>query len=117
MAGFVLALLVLAGVSWLLLENGRKVTETGGWVTHTYEVMGKIEIVRSRLAEAESAQRGYLITGDESYLEPYRNALSTIDTNIGQIIKLTADNPPQQSRAVGLQATTTRNSPIFPILK
>lgn len=111
--GFLLAFTVLAGASWLLLEDGRKVTNTARRVTDTYEVMGKIELVRSRLSDAESAQRGYLLTGDESYLESYRNDLSGINSNIEDILRLTADIPTQQKNAEKLRSLTSERSAML----
>jgi two-component system sensor kinase FixL len=103
-AVFILALLVLGGISWLLFDDARKVTETANWVTHTYEVISEIEIVRSRLADAESAQRGHIITGHHDFLKTYEEAIAVLSPEVQRIIDLTADNPAQHARATHLES-------------
>ena len=41
-------------------------------VAHTYQVIGEIEGVLSTLKDAETGERGYIITGSDAYLEPYQ---------------------------------------------
>ena len=50
------------------------------------------------MKDAETGQRGYLLTGDDSYLEPYQAALGAISKAIGDLRVLTSDNVHQQSR-------------------
>jgi CHASE3 domain sensor protein len=52
----------------------------------------------ARLVDAETGQRGYLLTGEEAYLEPYRAANKEIDQAISNLKNLTSDNPNQQKR-------------------
>ena len=47
-------------------------------MTHTHQVRGELADLLSELKDAETGQRGYVITGDESYLEPYKSALTAI---------------------------------------
>jgi len=68
------------------------------WVTHTYQVIGEIEGILSTLKDAETGERGYIITGADTYLEPYDAALRQIDARIRHLEMLTADNPRQQAR-------------------
>ena len=67
-------------------------------VTHTYQVIGEIEGVLSTLKDAETGERGYIITGSDEYLEPYQSALTQIDKRVRRVETLTADNPLQQAR-------------------
>lgn len=46
------------------------------WVTHTHEVLTVLEAVTSEIKDAETGQRGHLLTSKETYLEPYNSALS-----------------------------------------
>src|SRR5438552_1788687 len=68
------------------------------WVTHTYQVIGEIEGILCTLKDAETGERGYIITGADTYLEPYDAALRQIDARIRHLEMLTADNPRQQAR-------------------
>src|ERR1051326_5448626 len=72
-------------------------------VTHTYQVIGEIEGVLSTVKDAETGERGYIITGSDAYLEPYESALSQIDNRVRRLEMLTADNSPQQARIPVLQ--------------
>jgi methyl-accepting chemotaxis protein len=92
----VLAVLVLvAGVSYL---STTKLTETARWVGHTRDVQGKLKDLLLLLQDAETGQRGYLITGEDRYLTPFRSALNGIDRTLRSLRELTGDNTAQQRR-------------------
>ena len=78
--------------------NTRIVNNDAAQVMHTHEVIISLEDLMSLAKDAETGQRGYLITGDDSYLEPYKKALLKIDDRIANIQRATADNPEQQAR-------------------
>src|SRR5882724_6364388 len=86
-------LLVLLAVAAISYENTRKLLEAASLRGHTHEVLTKLTELLSTLQDAETGQRGFLITGEERYLEPYQAALQNIDPVIRQIRELTADNP------------------------
>src|SRR5271156_5504520 len=67
-----LLMLLAALVFW---RQGEASTEAKGWVRHTYEVRGHIRLLFGSLRDAETGQRGYLVTGNEEYLEPYEEAM------------------------------------------
>jgi methyl-accepting chemotaxis protein len=101
-AGFALAgitLVVIAGVAYRttsgLIENDRL-------VTHTYAVRENLARLESFLKDAETGQRGYVITGQDSYLEPYTSALKQVSATLANVLKLTSDNPNQQRRLAAL---------------
>src|ERR1019366_1446819 len=48
--------------------------------------------------DSQTGQRGYIITGDESFLEPYQAAGTAIATTVDELRELTSDNPAQQKR-------------------
>jgi methyl-accepting chemotaxis protein len=64
----------------------------------TYELIDRLSELMSALTDAETGQRGYLLTGSDTYLEPYRLADASIDNVIKQLRDLTADNPVQSRR-------------------
>jgi methyl-accepting chemotaxis protein len=78
------------------------------WVVHTYEVLGDLEKLRSLLTDAETGQRGFLLTQQDSYLEPYTQALQDIDTTIEALGQQIADNPEQVSRLDELDSVIDR---------
>jgi signal transduction histidine kinase/CHASE3 domain sensor protein/ActR/RegA family two-component response regulator len=69
-----------------------------GWVSHTDEVIASLNKTLAITTDAETGIRGFVITGDESYLEPYYQARRQFDAELNKVRKLTADNPQQQSR-------------------
>ena len=96
--GFALILmllpLIIAGIScW----NTQLVHKNSRWVAHTHEVVSAIDALLLTTQEAETGQRGYLITEDDAYLEPFRNAVSKVHLQIARLRELTADNPDQQT--------------------
>jgi len=78
-------------------------SETQDWVTHTHEVLEANERVLSLLKDAETGQRGYLITGQERYLDPFNTAIVAIELGLRSIKALTNDNPKQQRRLAKLE--------------
>jgi CHASE3 domain sensor protein len=61
-AGAVALMLVNVGLTF---NNSRLLREHGDWVDHTYQVIESLESVMGLLTDAETGQRGYIITGEE----------------------------------------------------
>ena len=99
------ALLVIALVvdAMLSLHNIRDVATSVQWVSHTNEVLTRLEAVLSTLKDAETGQRGYLLTGEAAYLEPYREAVDRLPRQMAELRQLTLDNPPQTARVLRLE--------------
>ncbi|MBW4456599.1 MAG: EAL domain-containing protein [Nostoc indistinguendum CM1-VF10] len=68
------------------------------WVIHTREVLEKTQELISQVSDAETGQRGYILTGKQRYLAPYNRANNEISHKVKVLRKLTADNPNQQRR-------------------
>jgi PAS domain S-box-containing protein len=96
--GFVIATAILVFVGWQSYRNTARFAEAAEWRKHTYEVLRNLDETVGRLVDAETGQRGYLLTGEEAYLEPYRATIKSIDQTIGNLKNLTSDNPNQQKR-------------------
>jgi len=94
-----LALTVLAAI--VMVQQQQR---TYSWVTHTLRVENQLTVVISRLQDAESGQRGYLLTGRRDVLEPYDAAASRLQTDLAALDALVADNPPQRAAAMQLRA-------------
>jgi CheY-like chemotaxis protein/CHASE3 domain sensor protein len=95
---FAIALVILASIGWLAYQNMAAAKESDYWVSHTHTVIEELDTLLSSLTDAETGQRGFIITGDEAYLEPYNNALATISKQLKSLRELTKDNPLQQKR-------------------
>ena len=103
-AGFALSFVLLMAIGAVAYTSINKLTSTSQWVTHTHEVLERIAGVQGLLKDAETGQRGYLITGDERFLEPYRTGSGDVLNVIKELRKLTADNPAQQKRLDSIEA-------------
>ncbi|HTQ39678.1 MAG TPA: CHASE3 domain-containing protein, partial [Pirellulales bacterium] len=96
--GFGLALLILIVVEAVSYRSTVALIDNADWVAHTYRVIGKVESLIAETNNAEAGRDGYLLTGRETYLEPYQQAKRTVDSTLGEVRSLTADNPHQQQR-------------------
>jgi signal transduction histidine kinase/DNA-binding response OmpR family regulator/CHASE3 domain sensor protein len=76
----------------------RTLRDNSGMVAHTHEVIVAVGDILSLVTDAETGQRGYLLTGDPEYLEPYNEALRKIDVRVADLARLIADNPEQKER-------------------
>jgi BASS family bile acid:Na+ symporter len=96
--GFLLVAGVVVANSSAAYWNLRTVAATHRWVAHTHEVMTEIKETLSLLKDAETGQRGYLITGDPRYLEPYESAVRQVNGHFGTLQEMTEDNAAQKAR-------------------
>ena len=97
-AGFTVAALTLLVVAYFGYRSTAHLIENDRLVSHTHEVRTTIADLLSLMKDAETGQRGYVITGDDSYLEPHRLALLGIEKTFDTLRKLTSDNEQQQRR-------------------
>jgi len=102
--GFIILLAILVADAYVIKRQLDRQIETGHWVSHTRQVQLELSEVESLLKDAETGQRGFLYTGGEQYLAPYRAALAQIDSHINALEALTSDNPRQQSAITDLRA-------------
>jgi signal transduction histidine kinase len=93
--GFLLLTGAVAATIWLSLRQ----QEAFVWVRHTLEVENQVSLVLSRLQDAETGERGYLLTRRAEFLNPYRSATANSRTEIDRLIRLVADSPSQSIRA------------------
>ena len=105
------AVMLLAGLVFWRQADGSQ--EARRWLVHTHGVRNHIGALYNGLAEIQLSQRGYLLTGNDDYLEPYRDALRSgqrltagnmalaqhrsVRQELAAIRALTADNPIQQA--------------------
>jgi methyl-accepting chemotaxis protein len=102
-AGFALplAILLLIGVIayWCIV----RLIDTRHAVARTHNVLEKIDQVLSVMKDAETGQRGYVITAKENYLKPYEEAVASIQPALDELARLTEDNLRQQERVRSLR--------------
>src|SRR5271170_1319577 len=67
-------------------------------VSHTHDVIETTDAVMQRMVDAETAERGFLLTGDTTYLSPYTGADADVRRNLARVKQLTIDNGVEQQR-------------------
>jgi methyl-accepting chemotaxis protein len=100
--GFGVALAIFVIVGAVAYRNVNDQTEAARWVVHTHEVKDELTALLASLQDAETGQRGFVITGVESYLEPYTRGLPAVDLHRQELARLIADNPKQVARVEAL---------------
>lgn len=93
-----LASVILVTLNALFYRSFIKQKETSERVNQSQKVLQKLESVLSSVKDAETGQRGYLLTGRESYLEPYHLAVKTIELQFAALRQLTVADPDQQQQ-------------------
>jgi signal transduction histidine kinase/DNA-binding response OmpR family regulator/CHASE3 domain sensor protein/HAMP domain-containing protein len=111
--GFGLSLLLLVVSSVASFYSIRNLLESAALVEHTNLVILKLENTLSFMKDAETGQRGYLLTGDDDFLEPYRGAYDSVLTNLKEIKGLTSDNPEEQASLEQLRAIIVRRQVLL----
>ena len=94
--GFGLGLVILIIIGFVANRGLHTSMEASQWVTHTYQVFADMERVHSMLINAETGQRGYIITGLERFLEPYEQATRNLPGHMRELSDLIVD-PKQQA--------------------
>jgi len=97
-SGYALALAILIIIGFVSYQSTTRFVGSADSVAHTNQVLQQLEDLLSNMKDAETGQRGYVITGEDRYLEPYRGTITSVDQEMKDLRKLTADNPNQQQR-------------------
>ena len=97
-AGYALALLIILVLGLVSYRNATGLIEGAQLRIHTYQVLDTLETLLSSLQDVETGQRGYLLVGDDSYLQPYETGIVSVNRNMQDLADLTSDNPAQQKR-------------------
>jgi CHASE3 domain sensor protein len=87
------ALIISSAASYISIG---KLLESDRLVDHTFRVIQDLDNILSRMKDAETGQRGYLLTGDAVFLEPYTGSKDDVMQFVDHVQLLTADNPAQQ---------------------
>jgi two-component system, LuxR family, sensor kinase FixL len=99
--GISLSLLVAAAIA--LTVNLTRLRDSFAWVDHTNEVLLQISDIERALLTAESGERGYLLTGENSYVESHNRVQTAMPGLLAGLETLISDNPAQTQRLVQLR--------------
>ena len=93
-AAFLALIVLLALVAWF--NVGQR--QGADLVDHTLRVENSLDLILLSVEDAETGQRGFLLTGDENYLAPFQQASSKIDSELQHLNDLVSDSPSQLQR-------------------
>jgi signal transduction histidine kinase len=91
LATTVLAAMIMAAAFWL----GSRSSSDDAWVIHSLDMRAQLTRVLSLVQSAETGQRGYLLTGRDLYLLPYRTAVEELPATLDRIRDMVRDDPAQ----------------------
>ena len=98
LAGFGLAILAVVLIAFFSYQSLQSSALTAARVTNTLGVLEQLDALLSTLKDAETGQRGFLLTGEESYLTPYTNAKAALDDELARTRARVGDSPGQLQR-------------------
>src|SRR5207245_896635 len=90
--GFGLALVMLAAAGWLSFSALNRLVETSEARRNAYVHLGNLEVLVSLIKDAETGQRGFLLTGEQTYLAPYHDARAQVDQMMQTVAEESAAN-------------------------
>ena len=96
--GFVV-LLALGSLAGLLADAAYQTSESFRWAAHSANVIETTEAALGDLREAESGQRGFVITRNAAYARSFTDRIDSAASHIAKVVRLTDDNPRQYARA------------------
>ncbi len=99
----VFSALIFIAIGIGIFVGARRSLADAALVSHTHEVIGRVDEIQARLLDAESAQRGFLLTGNEAYLLDYHSSVERLPILLGNLRTLIIDNPAQERHLDQLQ--------------
>ncbi|PYF75738.1 response regulator [Pedobacter nutrimenti] len=111
--GLGLSLLILFISSLASYTSIKNLIKNSELVTHSNEVIANLDNIISTLKDAETGQRGYLLTGDRVFLEPYTGAKTTAVDLLNEVAAQTKDNAFQQKNVKSLKDIVERRMGIL----
>src|SRR5882724_6013271 len=108
MLGFVLAVAAVAFIALLTYRSLQTRTIAAQRVTRTLQVLEQLESILSLVKDAETGQRGFLLTGEDPYLEPNINAKAQLPEAFRKARQLVADDEVQQQRLTALELAVSQ---------
>ncbi len=102
-AGVPLVLTVCAGI--VTVVNLDRMSESTHWVEHTHNVIAEANSIVASAVDMETGLRGYLLAGEEAFLEPYVSGEQTAFETLSGLQETVSDNPPQVERLAEAEKT------------
>ncbi|RFM28624.1 sensor histidine kinase [Deminuibacter soli] len=106
--GFIVSLLIITLLSWLYHQQYTTMLRYTAAVEHSYRAIAEVNRFASQVKDVETAERGYLLTHDSSFLLPYNDAVKSIEESLDSLASFTRDNPLLQQQVMSLRYTTQK---------
>src|SRR5262249_1641122 len=100
----VIAALILGGIVSSSYREWTRYRDAHAIASRSRDTLESVNKLTAHLLDAETGQRGFLLTGDVRYLEPYHQSVQLIPFNVGDLGRLLASRPNDQSRIRHLEA-------------
>ncbi len=109
--GLVIAIFIAVATSALV--TSRSLAEAESWNEHTYQVLDRSNTLLNSMVNMETGARGFLLSGDDKFLEPWTSGTQEFTKTLPDIKALTADNPAQQRRLDDMKARETEFTSVM----
>ncbi len=106
--GFAIGPVILAIICTIIYLDTQGMIAKREMSRHSYDVLLSINSIQAGLVDLETGQRGYVLTGDSAYLQPYQSARATMDRRLADLANLIQDNPIQRGLVSSLRDLTTQ---------
>src|SRR5690349_15390113 len=94
--GFVLAAALVAVLAWRGVQTADAVVANNEDVRRSLELVSAVKSVRSSLLDVETGARGFVLTGRDAYLDPYRSGRAQWEREYGQLARLLQGRQPSR---------------------
>lgn len=98
------ALLILLAVTFLSYQDWSAFQRSAPLVQHNRQLLQQVEDTMSSIRDAESGQRGFLLTGDPEYLEAYNAAVGALPAELSTLRASVANEPALRTRVETLSS-------------
>lgn len=95
--GLIVSIVIIFGLGILSYSYFLSLSAATQWTNHARRVLQTLEELRTTLVVIENSERGFSLTGDESFLKSVDANISKLNHNLSDLTTLTVDNPEQQS--------------------
>ncbi|PWC85708.1 chemotaxis protein, partial [Azospirillum sp. TSH100] len=98
LTSFAILIVIIGAISIANYSTLSSIQSSIGWTIHTYRMIQTTDAAMAAMVDQETGLRGYLVSGNDAFLEPYRSGAQAFDRALAEVKSLTADNPQQQAR-------------------
>ena len=105
---FAAVILAMAATSSIVYQKLRFIEQSAGWTEHTYIVLETLDAAMAAMVDQETGLRGYLVSGENKFLDPYRTGAQSYSAALQKVRELTSDNPAQQTKLQNLDQFAQR---------